>query len=183
MSSPPTPSKRRRTVPELIESGEISAEELVERAREVALRSLTAARRSRSQVSHTLLRRGYPECIVEPLLDRFEAVGLLNDIEFAASVVRSGQADRGLSRLAIAQELRRRGIDDEIASQALAEIGEESESEAARAVARTRLARTRGLETEVRLRRAVGALARKGYPPSLAFEVVQRELVLEDAPQ
>jgi len=31
------------------------------------------------------------------------------------------------------------------------------------------------------VRRAVGALARKGYSPGLAFEVVQRELDREEA--
>lgn len=140
------------------------------------LRTLTAAPKSRAELALSLARKGYPERVVDPLLDRFEQVGLVNDAEYAAMLVRTRHAERGQARRAIAQELRRRGIEEETAATALGQVDDESEDEAAVHLARTRLARTRGLDRDVRLRRAVGALARKGYPPGRAFEVVQREL-------
>jgi regulatory protein len=96
-------------------------------------------------------------------------------------IVRTRHAERGLSRRAISTELRRRGIDGEVGAAALEQVDDDSEADAAVELARTRLARTRGLDRDVRVRRTVGALARKGYSPSLAFEIVQRELDAEAA--
>nr|WP_083259992.1 regulatory protein RecX [Cellulosimicrobium cellulans] len=172
-------SSARRSRPslhELVENGEISDAELEERARETLLRVLTAAPKSRVELAQSLGRKGYPERVVGPLLDRFEEVGLVDDASYAEMLVRTRHGERSLSRRAIAAELRRRGIDEETSASALDQVDDDSEADAARDLARARLRRTAGLDRDVRIRRAVGALARKGYSPSLAFEVVQREL-------
>ncbi|WP_426311542.1 regulatory protein RecX [Cellulosimicrobium sp. E-16] len=166
---------------ELVERGEISDADLAERARETVLRILTAAPKSRAELAQSLARKGYPEHVVLPILDRFEEVGLVDDAQYAEMIVRTRHAERGLSRRAISTELRRRGIDGEVGAVALEQVDDDSEADAALELARTRLARTRGLDREVRVRRTVGALARKGYSPSLAFEIVQRELDAEAA--
>ncbi|MFC8921519.1 regulatory protein RecX [Cellulosimicrobium sp. NPDC057127] len=140
------------------------------------LRVLTAAPKSRAELAQSLGRKGYPERVVTPLLDRFEDVGLVDDTSYAEMLVRTRHGERGLSRRAIATELRRRGLDEETSAAALEQVDDDSEVDAAHELARTRLRRTTGLDRDVRIRRAVGALARKGYSPSLAFEVVQREL-------
>ncbi|WP_253182082.1 regulatory protein RecX [Cellulosimicrobium cellulans] len=103
-------------------------------------------------------------------------MGLVDDASYAEMLVRTRHGERSLSRRAIAAELRRRGIDEETSASALDQVDDDSEADAARDLARARLRRTAGLDRDVRIRRAVGALARKGYSPSLAFEVVQREL-------
>jgi regulatory protein len=169
----------RPSLPELIERGEISDAELAERARETALRILTAAPKSRAELAQSLARKGYPEHVVLPLLDRFEAVGLVDDAQYAEMIVRTRHAERGLSRRAISAELRRRGLDPDVSEAALEQVDDDSETDAAHDLARKRLARTRGLDRDVRVRRVVGALARKGYSPGLAYEVVSRELVRE----
>ncbi|MCB7137742.1 regulatory protein RecX [Cellulosimicrobium marinum] len=145
------------------------------------LRILTAAPKSRAELAQSLARKGYPEHVVLPLLDRYEEVGLVDDTQYAEMIVRTRHAERGLSRRAIAVELRRRGIDDETSASALDQVDDDSETEAAHDLARARLRRTVGLDRDVRVRRAVGALARKGYAPGVAFEVVQQELDREDA--
>jgi regulatory protein len=171
----------RPSLAELVERGEISDADLAERARETVLRMLTAAPKSRAELEQSLARKGFPEHVVLPILDRFEEVGLVDDAQYAEMIVRTRHAERGLSRRAISTELRRRGIDTETSATALEQVDDDSEAEAARALARSRLARTRGLERDVRVRRVVGALARKGYSPSVAFEIVQRELDAERA--
>jgi regulatory protein len=179
-------SSARRSRPslhELVESGEISDAELAERARETLLRVLTAAPKSRAELAQSLARKGYPERVVTPLLDRFEDVGLVDDTSYAEMLVRTRHGERGLSRRAIAMELRRRGLDEETSAAALDQVDDDSEADAALELARARLRRTAGLDRDVRIRRAVGALARKGYSPSLAFEVVQRELDHEESGQ
>jgi regulatory protein len=86
------------------------------------------------------------------------------------------QSGRGLARRALQQELRRKGIDDEVAQEALDGIDDDSEVEAARMLVRAKLRSVRSLEPDVALRRLVGMLARKGHSSSVAFRVVKEEL-------
>lgn len=150
-------------------------------ARAIALRQLTAAPRSRAQLAEAMARRDVPEDVAERVLDRFTEVGLVDDAAYAEVLVRSRHAERKLSRRALAQELRRKGVDDEIAREALEQVDDEDEEQAARALARKKLAATRGLDRDVRLRRAYGALGRKGYGGSLVARVVREELAAEGA--
>ncbi len=90
------------------------------------------------------------------------------------------QSGRGLARRALAQELRRKGIDDEVAREALDEIDPDDEVEAARALVRAKLRSVRSLDRDKAVRRLVGMLARKGHSAGVAFQVVKEELALDD---
>ncbi|WP_246857548.1 regulatory protein RecX [Oerskovia sp. KBS0722] len=171
--------KPRPTVADRVESGALAGAELTEHAREAILRALTAAPKSRRQLMDAMTRKGYPPEVLEPILERFEEVGLVDDAEYAGMLVRTRHGERGLSRRAIAQELRRKGIDDDTATEALDQVDEDDEAEAARDLVQRRLARTTGLDREVRTRRIVGMLARRGYSPSLALSLVREELARE----
>nr|WP_249668993.1 regulatory protein RecX [Cellulomonas hominis] len=150
-------------------------------ARSIALRQLTAAPRSRAQLAEAMARRDVPEDVADRVLDRFTEVGLVDDVAYAEMLVRSRHAERGLSRRALGMELRRKGVDDGIAHEALSQVDDADEEQAARALARKKLRATRGLDREVRLRRAYGALGRKGYGGSLVSRVVREELAAEGA--
>lgn len=150
-----------------------------ERARNLALRVLTAAPKSRAQLGERLAAQGVEEAIAERLLDRFEQVGLLDDAELAAMIVRTRFAEKKQSRRAIAQELGRKGITAPVAEVALAQIDDDDESRAALELARARLRRTTGLSREVRIRRALGALGRKGYAPGVAMSSIRAALTEE----
>jgi regulatory protein len=148
-------------------------------ARGIVLRKLTSAPRTRAQLEADLAARAVPAQVAERVLDRFAEVGLVDDAAFAESWVRSRHAGRGLSRRALRSELRQKGVDDETAQTAVAEIGPDDEAAAAAALVARRLPATRGLAREVRLRRLAGMLARKGYPSGLAMRVVQEALAGE----
>jgi len=150
-------------------------------ARAIALRQLTAAPRSRAQLVEAMARRDVPEDVADRVLDRFTEVGLVDDAAYAEILVRSRHAERGMSRRALAMELRRKGVDDEVAREALEQVDDADEEQAARALARKKLRATRGLDREVRLRRAYGALGRRGYGGSLVSRVVREELAAEGA--
>lgn len=169
----------RRTVAERLEAGDLTLEDATEKARETLLRILTAAPKSRAELEQSLARKGYPEAVVGPVLDRFDEVGLVDDAAYADMLVRTRHAERGLSRRALAMELRRRGIAEETAADALEQVDPDDERVAALALARKHVARTRGLERDVRVRRAVGALGRKGYAPGVSFGVVRDALAEE----
>jgi regulatory protein len=147
--------------------------------RSIVLSALTAAPRSRSQLESKLAARGAPPDVAATVLDRFEEVGLVNDAEFARSLVRARQASRGLAGRALRQELRRSGVDDETAANALAELDPDQELATAQALVARRIGATRGLPHAKRVARLVGLLARKGYPSGLALLVVREALAAD----
>jgi regulatory protein len=145
-------------------------------ARKILLDQLTGQPRSRAELNGRLAKKNVPVEIAERLLDRFEEVGLVDDEAFARAWVQSRQPGKGLARRALAQELRRKGVDDEVARGALDEVDPEDEVESARLLVRRRLRSSAGLGRDTAVRRLTGMLARKGYPAGLCFRVVREEL-------
>lgn len=148
-------------------------------ARAVCLRLLTLQPRTRSELATALAKRGVPDDAAETVLSRFTEVGLIDDRAFAAAWVDSRHSGRGLARRALAAELRRRGVDQEVVGEAVAVVDADAEELAARRLVERRLPGTRRLDAPVRVRRLVGMLARKGYPPGLAMRVVREALAAE----
>ena len=142
-------------------------------AREIVLRQLAAAPRSRAQLEQALRRRDCPRDVAEVVLDRMEKVGLVDDEAYAGMLVRSQQAGRGLARRALAHELRRKGVDDETAQAALDEVDPHDEEERARQLVAKKLRSMSGLDPMVQTRRLAGMLARKGYGSEVAMRVVR----------
>ena len=145
-------------------------------ARKILLDQLTGQARSRKELGDKLASRNVPDEIATALLDRFEEVGLVDDEAFARSWIASRQPGKGLARRALAQELRRKGIDDEVARDALDEVDPADEEAAARVLVRKKLRTLSRVDDTTATRRLVGLLARKGYGSGLAFAVVRDEL-------
>ncbi len=152
-------------------------------ARTILLDQLTGRARSRAELRAKLDARLVPEEISERLLDRFEEVGLVDDAAFARAWVESRQSGKGLAPRALAQELRRKGVPDEVAREALEVVDETAQRDAARALVRRKLRSLRAVDTTTATRRLVGMLGRKGYSSGLAFAVVREELAREDTPE
>lgn len=145
-------------------------------ARKILLDQLTGQARSRRELSDKLAKKNVPPELATRLLDRFEEVGLVDDEAFAKAWIASRQPGKGLARRALAQELRRKGIDDEVARAALDEIDPADEEAAARALVRKKLRSLSRVDATTATRRLVGMLARKGYGSGVAFAVVRDEL-------
>lgn len=145
-------------------------------ARKILLDTLTGQARTRKELADKLAKRGVPDDLAAQLLDRFTEVGLVDDAAFARQWVESRHRSRGLAPRALAQELRRKGVDDVAAKEALEQIDEADQREAARALVDKKLRSMRGLDHQVATRRLAGLLARKGYPAGLAFAVVREAL-------
>jgi regulatory protein len=145
-------------------------------ARTILLDALTGQARSRQELRDKLAKKAVPDELAERLLDRFTEVGLVDDEAFARSWVESRQRSRGLARRALAQELRRKGVDDETARAALDDLDPVREDEAARQLVRKKLRTMHGVDRATATRRLAGLLARKGYPAGTAFAVVREEL-------
>jgi regulatory protein len=150
-------------------------------ARKILLDQLTGQARSRKELSDKLAKKLVPDDVATRLLDRFEEVGLIDDEAFARSWIESRRSagsggGKGLARRALAQELRRKGIDDELAREVLDEIDPADEEEAARVLVRKKLRSLSRVDDTTATRRLVGMLARKGYGSGVAFAVVKDEL-------
>ncbi|MCF6377492.1 recombination regulator RecX [Nocardioides KLBMP 9356] len=150
-------------------------------ARTILLDSLTGQARTRKELADKLAKRGVPDELASSLLDRFTEVGLIDDSAYARQWVESRHRSRGLAPRALAQELRRKGVGDEEAKEALEQIGEDDQRAAARALVDRKLRSMSGLDPQVATRRLAGLLARKGYAAGLAFSVVREALAEQDA--
>lgn len=149
-------------------------------ARRILLARLTDQPRTRAELAGFLAARHVPAEVADRVLDRFTEVGLIDDGAYARAWVRSRMAGRGLARRALAAELRRKGVPDEVARVALDEVDPDEEVEAARSLVRRKLRSTRGFEPPVRTRRLIAMLARKGYGAGVAYRVVREEVADAD---
>jgi regulatory protein len=158
--------KRRARAPRPSPS-QLSPAEAYEQAHSAALRLLSHRERSRVELRSRLARKGFAAPTIDRVLDRLADSGLQSDERFAASFTLDAHRSRGMSTAAVQGELRRRGIDRNLAAEAATEPPEDEEARA-RDLAERRAARMTGLSPEVRARRLLGYLARRGYPAELS---------------
>ena len=145
-------------------------------ARTILLDQLTGRARTRRELADKLRSKRVPDDVASRLLDRFTEVGLIDDAAFARLWVESRQASRGLARRALADELRRKGVDAEVVREAVDEVDPADEEATARALVRKKLRSLHRVDRATATRRLAGMLARKGYSAGLAFAVVRDEL-------
>lgn len=150
-------------------------------ARQIALRQLTMAPRSRRQLEDKLRQRGCSDEVSREVLDRLEDVGLIDDAAYARMLVRSRQETKGLAPRALSQELRRKGVADDHIEDALSAVDPEDAQDRARELVEKRLRTMHGLDRQVQTRRLAGFLGRKGYDSNVAFQVIRE--ALDDLPE
>ncbi|GGC95396.1 regulatory protein RecX [Tersicoccus solisilvae] len=152
-------------------------------ARSIVLRQLTGSAKSRAQLEKKLADRDVPAEAAAAVLDRYEDLGLVDDAEFARTWVRSRVEYRHLGRSALRRELSLKGVDRDTVEDALADVTDDQEYAGALALLRRKVtaADRRDLaapdgDRQRLVRRLVGMLARKGYPPGTAFRAVTEVL-------
>ncbi|WP_315584691.1 regulatory protein RecX [Actinomyces viscosus] len=155
----------------------------VEAAREIVLRRLDRSAAPRAALADLLERKAVDPRIAEEVLDRLEAVGVIDDAAYAARLARTRFAEKGAARRAIAEELRRKGLEESDVAAALDQIDSEDENEAALALARKKLISTRHLPWEVRRRRTAAMLGRKGYSRETTMRAIEDALDEERPPR
>ena len=152
-----------------------------ERAREICLRQLSVRPRTRAELGTALTQRGIEDDVAASVLDRYSEVGLIDDAAFARAWVTSRHHGRGLARRALAGELRRRGVDTEVAAEALDDIDGETEAATARMLVDRKLRSMTSVPGDVAFRRLTAMLARKGYPAGVAIGAVKDALAERSA--
>ena len=152
-----------------------------EQAHALCLRLLTVRARTRAELAGQLAKRGFPGDAADAVLNRLEAVGLIDDEDFTEQWVRSRQANAGKGKRALAAELRTKGVAEELIAGVLDGIDAGAERSRAEQLVERRLRREvlgDGDEAKV-MRRLVGMLARRGYSQSMAVAVVAEAVAAE----
>ena len=150
-----------------------------ERARDIVTRQLSMMDRSRKQLLDAMRQRNVDEETAQSVLDWFAGHGLVDDEHFAEVLVRTRLAEKRASRRAIAEELRRKGVDSEIIEDALSVISDEDEYDNALQVALKKLRIASGNPATLR-QRTYATLARRGFNPdhcSRALAAAEEELL------
>jgi regulatory protein len=155
---------------------ELEGVDEISRATHQAVRLLSYRPRSKNEISTRLRRNGFGDEAISAAIGRMEELGYINDEDFATFWVENRQQHRPRGRRLIAQELRAKGVSQEVAEQAVEEAGIDEFSQALE-LAQKRAERMRGLEREVWRRRMAGFLQRRGYN----WDVTRR--VLEEIEQ
>lgn len=150
-------------------------------ARAICLRLLAVSARPRAGLAAALARKGVPPDAAARVLDRLTEVGLIDDAAYAQSFVESRHRHGALGADALRGELRRKGVDSETASSAVALVDREAEYERARAFLERRVDSAMAHGPEAARRRLLGLLARRGYPADLAQRVVREVMAAYSA--
>lgn len=148
-----------------------------EAARAAALRLLKARDRTRAHLARRLREKGFEPAVADAVLDRLEAVGLIDDRATAARLVEREVRRGGASARLLHAKLFQAGVGRETAEgvvgEALAGVDAESVAEEE---ARRWLSRHAGLEPDAAARRLASRLARRGFDGETVRGVVGRVL-------
>lgn len=155
---------------------ELPPDEARRKAKEICFDLLAARPRTNEELRSALARKGFDPDVIGELLRKLDDAGLIDDAAFAETWVRSRHNNQGLAKRALVAELRRKGVDGDVAAEAAGEIDASAEEDRARELVRKKLRTMTGVDEQKATRRLLGMLARKGYPQGLSYAVVRDEL-------
>ncbi len=159
----------QRLTPE--EIAELKARDQVQKAYDRALRFLTYRPRSEREVVRYLTDKGVTPDVQQAILERLRRLDLIDDEAFARFWVESRERGRPSGEFALRSELRQKGVSDAIIQQVLEPLNpEKSAYRAARKQAR----RYYGYTVSEAKTKLGAFLLRRGFPYSVAKDVVQR---------
>ena len=145
---------------QLREEGEVVA------AYDRGLDLLAFRARSADELRRRLVQKGIEPPRAAAAVERLVAQGHVDDGAYARAVVRAKALGAGASKRRVGQELARRGVDRQVADEAVAEVWEEEavdQRETVERLARRRLVSLRELDPPAQRRRLYAFLARRGY--------------------
>ena len=148
-----------------------------------ALNMLAFRARSATELSRALIRKGSDPVHVSAAIARLVEQGFLDDASFARAFARAKVVGASHSRRRVQQELQRKGVARDVASQAIGEVFEDEAIDSLaliEAAARRKLRTLASLEPIVRRRRLYGFLARRGFDADdirRVLEIVETDTV------
>ena len=148
------------------------------RARDLSYRYLALRPRSRAEISAYLIKKEFQEDVIARTIELLEGYGYIDDAKFAGSWAAHLVNTKGISRRAVFYELKRKGVSEYLAEEAVEKLGADEDAEDDEAVA-LRVAwkkaeSLRGLEPEKARRRLVSHLQRRGFSYGVINSVLKK---------
>lgn len=129
-----------------------------------------------SEVRSALFEHGLDDSEVEEWIERYERLGYLDDRRLAEQLVHNRGVRRGRGSGALLHELGRRGIDAELARDAVDALDPDAELEHATQIADRRVRQLAGLDRSTAERRLTAFLLRRGYGSDVVRRAVRAAL-------
>jgi regulatory protein len=145
-------------------------------AMSMALYALAPRAKSRAELHTQLLKRGVEAEVSSNVLDSLELQGLLNDLEFAKIWSESRRRQKKLSSGVIIQELRTKGVAQDIIDEVMQESDPDEEYAMAYALAERKYRSCAHLDEMVIYRRVHSLLARKGFSHQVTTRILKELL-------
>jgi len=139
------------------------------------LRALERRSFARADLARRLVRKGHPRPAVDAALDRAAGLGLLDDVEFARTYVQT-RAARGRGPARLTRDLMAMGVERGLIDRALAAEWPEGADRGGMpsALAAKRAAQLGDLPRQVKRRRVLAYLARRGFAGRDISDLVSR---------
>jgi len=157
---------------------ELEAKDQSWKARDAALSLLSYRARTAVELKRRLKRKGFDDDVSAATVERLDRLGVVDDAAFAESFVRDRVRLRPHGMHRLGQELRAKGVDEDVARAAIAEVMERegaTELDLARAAA-ARWKPRAGEEPARARARLQGFLARRGFGGDTVQDVVREKL-------
>ena len=148
-------------------------------ARTVALRMLGYRALPGREIARRLTRKGHARDVADGVVEALRAEGLVNDAEFARHYTRTRAAAKRLGPARLQADLRRLGVDEQVAAEAVRETLEREHIEPGqllREAAARKVREMAGLDRAAQRRRLKAFLLRRGFPSGEIVAVLRETL-------
>jgi len=143
------------------------------KARQTAYRLLKYRPRSEQEIIDKLRKKDFPKTVIAHTVDELRKTGLVDDRQFALGWTRS-RLNKPFGVKRISYELKQKGIDGDIADDAIRQATEHhDEFEVLLELAKRRLSKYKHLDRQKAKQRLFGYLSRRGFSGNIVFKVLK----------
>jgi len=154
---------------------EMLHEEELSKAKNYVYRILARRMYTSKEIRDKLLERGYMDEIIQEVIATMERYGYVNDQFYAEEWIRSRMNAKPKGKIALRQELYRKGVDKSIIEDALSEAFDDSkENDMALDLAKRKVKSYGDSEPAVVKRKLQGFLLRRGFRYETVREVIEK---------
>jgi regulatory protein len=150
---------------------QLKASDERETAYQQAITLLNYRPRTESEIRQNLQKHAVQEAVLEGVIQRLRQAGLLDDRRFAEDWIENRADLHPRSRRALAFELKRHGVDQQVIQQSLEQVDDD---QVAYQAAMQQARKLRELDWQEFRKKMVGFLARRGFDYETSAPVVKR---------
>lgn len=144
----------------------------IKKAKNYALKLLKYRPRTQKEIFERLIKKKYPQDLIEKVVQELKEAGLLNDREFVKFWINWRREVNPRSKNFIFWELRKRGVSEDLIKEKLEEINSEDDFSQAEQLAKKQFERLKDREPEKKKIRIYGYLKRRGFAESIIYDIL-----------